>query len=164
MLGVTVDTNPAVNFELQTDTIAAKTTVPVPLISFVDGCAVGTVDSNKPFTVNGTLTAKAATVQNNLTVSGSLSVSGFYARKPWCSILVATSTAGKTSGAFAVASFGQQTITTANITRAGADNVAYVITFPTAHPNGANFAVIATPQTSASDTWDSSYYSSAPRK
>jgi hypothetical protein len=36
--------------------------------------------------------------------------------------------------------------------------MAYTITFPTAHPSGANFAVIATPQTSNSTFWDANYY------
>ena len=105
---ILVDSQLAAHNGLLVDTIRANNTLPTR-ISIVDPCAVGATSSNKPFTVNGTLTAKAATVQNDLTVSGSLSVSGSYARNPWCSILVATSTAGKTSGAFAVASFGQQT-------------------------------------------------------
>jgi hypothetical protein len=69
---------------------------------------------------------------------------------PWASCLITTAS----NGTAFVFSFGFQTITTANLTRVGHNDKAYKITFPTPHPNGSLFAVIAVPYTSSSDSWD----------
>jgi hypothetical protein len=67
--------------------------------------------------------------------------------KPYASLLITTST----SGAVSFTNFGY--ITPTSISRAGHNNKAYTIAFP-AHPNGNNFAVIATAYTSGSSSWD----------
>ena len=69
--------------------------------------------------------------------------------KPYASLLVTT-----TSGVVSVTNFGYCNLTASSVTRVGTGSKGYTITFPAAHPSGANFAVFATAQTSASTTWD----------
>ena len=86
---------------------------------------------------------------NNVTVDGSLTVAGWNRAKPYAAVLVQT-----TASVVSVTSFGYQTIATSNIARVGASSKAYQITFPTAHPLGSNFAVVARPYASSGTTWD----------
>ena len=46
------------------------------------------------------------------------------------------------------------TLTAANVTRVGTNSKAYMITFPSAHPNGTGFVVMAVPFTPSSTSWD----------
>ncbi len=69
--------------------------------------------------------------------------------KPYASLLVTT-----TSGVVSVTNFGYCNLTASSVTRVGTGSKGYTITFPAAHPSGANFAVFATAQTGASSTWD----------
>ena len=100
-------------------------------------------------------------VAGNLFTSGNLDVdldiscrklttSAFYPVKPWVSCLISTSPTNVVS----VASYGFCEITVANITRVGTGNKAYTITFPSIHPNQANFVVMAMPWTGGSTSWD----------
>jgi hypothetical protein len=67
---------------------------------------------------------------------------------PWASCLITTAS----NGSAVVFSLGFQTLTTANLTRVGTGDKAYKITFPSPHPNGSLFAVIAVPYTPSSDS------------
>jgi hypothetical protein len=69
--------------------------------------------------------------------------------KPYASLLITTS-----GGVVSVANYGYCPLTTASVTRVGTNQKAYTITFPAAHPNAANFAVIACAYTSGSTFWN----------
>ena len=77
-------------------------------------------------------------------------MTAFHPVKPWVSCLITTSA----SNVVSVANYGFCEITVANITRVGTGNKAYTITFPSIHPNLANFAVMAVPYTGSSTSWD----------
>ena len=96
------------------------------------------------------------TTAGNTNVNGDLSVGGFFSMKPWCAVLI--NTTNTSTGAFAVTSYGKQTITSANVTRVGAGSMAYTITFPTAHPSGTLCGVFVTPHTTGSTSWTNAYY------
>jgi hypothetical protein len=89
---------------------------------------------------------------NVLTGFNSLSIDPtvFQPVMPWASCLITTAS----NGSAVVFSLGFQSLTTDNLTRVGSNSKAYKITFPTPHPNGSLFAVIAVPYTSSSDSWD----------
>lgn len=91
---------------------------------------------------------------NLLTGFNSLSIDPtvFQPVMPWASCLITTAS----NGTAFVFSFGFQTITGDNLTRVGTGNKAYKITFPSPHPNGSLFAVMAVPYTGSSDSsgWD----------
>ncbi len=93
------------------------------------------------------------TAAGNTNVAGDLSVGGFCSVKPWCAVLI--NTTNTSTGAFAVTSYGKQTITLANVTRVGTGSMAYTITFPTAHPSGTICGVFVTPHTAGSTSWTS---------
>jgi len=142
---VTVDSQLAVNNDLLVDTIRANNPT-TALVTFVDQCAIGTTASNKPLTVNGSLTAKAALVQNDLSVSGNLSVTGFYPHKPYVAFYF---TGGQISTSN-VPGF----VPRANITMDPRNNnELYAFTFSPAHPNGTNYMVMVTARTGSSSTY-----------
>jgi hypothetical protein len=92
---------------------------------------------------------------NFLTGFNSLSIDPtvFQPVMPWASCLIITAS----NGTVFEYSFGFQTIGPANITRVGTNNKAYRITFPTPHPNGSLFAVMAVPYTGGSNNADYDY-------
>jgi hypothetical protein len=106
-------------------------------------------------------------VNSNLSVAGNLFTNGnldvdldiscrkltmtaFHPVKPWVSCLITTSA----SNVVSLFNYGFCELTVANITRVGTGNKAYTITFPSIHPNLANFAVMAVPYTGSSTSWD----------
>ena len=58
-------------------------------------------------------------------------------------------------GTVSLTNLGSVTLTSASVTRVGTNSKAYTITFPSAHPNGSAFMVMAVPQTASSTSWDS---------
>jgi hypothetical protein len=101
-------------------------------------------------------TALEITTAGNTNINGDLAVNGFFNMKPWCAVLI--NTTDTSTGAFTVTSFGKQTISASNVTRAGTGSMAYTITFPTAHPLGTNCGVFVTPHTAGSTTWTNTYF------
>jgi hypothetical protein len=89
-------------------------------------------------------------IQGSLAVGGLLNTMSFYPMKPYASCLITT-----TGGTVSLFNYGYVNLTTANLTRVGTNNKAYMLTFPTVHPNGTNYAVMAVPYTSSSASWDS---------
>ena len=59
------------------------------------------------------------------------------------------------AGVVSLTNYGFCTLTAANVTRIGTNSKAYTITFPSAHPNGNQFIVMAVPYTQTSASWDS---------
>ena len=88
-------------------------------------------------------------IQGSLAVGGLLNTMSFYPMKPYASCLITT-----TGGTVSLFNYGYVNLTTANLTRVGTNNKAYMLTFPTVHPNGTNYAVMAVPYTSSSASWD----------
>ena len=80
----------------------------------------------------------------------SLTTGSFFSNKPYASCLITT-----VGGVVTVTNYGFSTLTSANVTRIGTNSKAYTITFPSAHPNGTGFIVMAVPYTLTSASWDS---------
>ena len=103
---------------------------------------------------NSAFNAPLKYTSNTLTGFNSLSIDPtvFQPVMPWASCLITTAANGTAS----VFSLGFQSIIAANLTRVGTGNKAYTINFPTAHPNGTLFAVMAVPYTPSSNGvgWD----------
>jgi len=71
--------------------------------------------------------------------------------RPWVSVLVT-----EDGPPIVVASYGQVTITSGNVTRGGTGNMAYVITFAgQTHPRGTAFVPMAVIRTGGSSSWAS---------
>ena len=99
----------------------------------------------------GTINTANLNATGDVTVQGNLTVTGFYPVKPFVGFSLYSPAGGL--GAFTVTSFGHIPITSSMITRVGTNSKAYRITFPTgqSHPNGSNFAIMATSQTDTSN-------------
>ena len=78
-------------------------------------------------------------VDGNLTVNGNLTVSGFYPVKPYIGLRVVSGVVSANVGY----------VPTANITIAQATSNGYTVTFTPAHPNGADFLVVAQARTTS---------------
>ena len=110
----------------------------------------------------GALSTASVSTTGNVSVGGNLTVTGQISYKPYAAVLI---TSNISTGAITVTSMGSQTITASNVTRVGGSgggvyniaNPGYLISFPTPHPNGTAFCVMATPYTGSTSSWDASY-------
>ena len=109
-----------------------------------------TIDNTGQITASSLATSGDVIITGSLTVGNLLNTMSFYPVKPWASCLIITSG----SNIVTLTNCGYCNLTASNVTRLGTGNKAYTITFPSAHPSGINIAVISTPYTGASSSWD----------
>ena len=107
--------------------------------------------------IAGDLTVGSTALNKNLTVSGTLAVSYFFAPKPWVGFLVTTDGAG-------VATISKHVgYNTTGVSVAHSTNGLYTFTIP-AHPSGANYLLMLSPystSTSVASMWPTGYSATA---
>ena len=118
-----------------------------------NGLSIGTAQSINAFgltVANSAIVNNNLIVTNNLTVNGSLTVNGFNVIKPYISLRITTSggvasttTVIGTTGTTTVANYGYTSSVTTTRGTVGATNAfLYTFSWTTAHPLGANYAVM----------------------